>query len=336
MFRIATFNLENLDEDPADEPGRPTFLERAALLRPALERLRADILCLQEVHGQERSGQPRDLLALRALLADTRYANHQMVSTKTRDGSQVYDVRNLVTLVPPGWDIREVAQINGEIVPNPLYQRTVAGDPQPRPLEWERPLLWLRVATPTGVEMHILNAHFKSKLATPAADLMEDRFTWKLAAGWAEGFFVSSMKRVGAALEARAVIDLIFDDDPAALILIAGDLNANSDEVPLMALRGRVEDTGNGALANRVMVPLEMNVPDSKRYTLIHHGKGEMIDHILASRRFVQAFSHTEIHNEILPDESVAFATDVKHPESDHAPVVAVFYDDLLEPPQIV
>ena len=33
----------------------------------------------------------------------------------------------------------------------------------------------------------------------------------------------------------------------------------------------------------------------------------------------------TEIHNEVLPDESGAFRTDVKFPESDHAPVVADF-----------
>jgi hypothetical protein len=32
---------------------------------------------------------------------------------------------------------------------------------------------------------------------------------------------------------------------------------------------------------------------------------------------------HTEIHNEYLPDESRAFRTNVKFPESDHAPVVA-------------
>lgn len=34
---------------------------------------------------------------------------------------------------------------------------------------------------------------------------------------------------------------------------------------------------------------------------------------------------HTEIHNEYLPDESGAFRTDAKFPESDHAPVVAHF-----------
>jgi hypothetical protein len=33
----------------------------------------------------------------------------------------------------------------------------------------------------------------------------------------------------------------------------------------------------------------------------------------------------SEIHNELLHDESVAFAVDRKYPESDHAPVVATF-----------
>ena len=138
------------------------------------------------------------------------------------------------------------------------------------------------------------------------------------------------MKRVGAALEARVVIDGIFDTDPDAAIIIAGDFNADTDEVPVNALRGRVEDTGNGALAARVMIPLENNVPESARFSLYHNGHGEMIDHIMASRSMVRSFSHTEIHNEILPDESLAFATDHKFPEPDHAPVVATFYDDLL------
>jgi exonuclease III len=50
-----------------------------------------------------------------------------------------------------------------------------------------------------------------------------------------------------------------------------------------------------------------------------------MIDHVLASRALLATLAHTEIHNEYLPDESGAFRTDVKFPESDHAPVVAQF-----------
>jgi hypothetical protein len=44
-----------------------------------------------------------------------------------------------------------------------------------------------------------------------------------------------------------------------------------------------------------------------------------------ASRALLATLEHTEIHNEYLPDESGAFCTDVKFPESDHAPVVAQF-----------
>lgn len=334
MFRIATFNLENLDGDRLDQNGqpvRPTLAERAATLRPTLDRLRADILCLQEAHGQETPGAPRDLLALKSVLSATRYAGYTLVSTMTEGTpKQVYDERNLVVAVRPDIAVTAVRQINGEIVPNPVYQRVIAGDPAPKKQGWERPLLHVTLSLPGGQVLHVLNAHFKSKLAVPADNLMLDTFTWMSAAAWAEGFFVSSIKRVGAALEARVVIDRIFDTDPDAAIVIAGDFNANSDEVPVMALRGRVEETGNAALGNRVLVPFERNIPEPARFSLIHQGKGEMIDHILGSRRLVQAFIRAEVHNEVLPDESIAFATDRKFPESDHAPVVAEFDAALL------
>lgn len=330
MFRIATYNLENLEEDLTPD-ARPTFAERAAVIRPALERMRADVICFQEINGQERDGQPRDLLALRELLAPTRYAGHQLISTRTEDGAQVYDRRNLVTALPADWTVLDARQVNQDRMDAPVFKRTVLPGEPPKPQRWERPLLHVTAQAPGGAVLHILNVHFKSKLATRFDPLMEDRYTWKSASGWAEGFFLSSVKRVGAALEARLVIDDIFDADPAAAIIIAGDFNAKSDEVPVMAIRGRVEETGNGALAGRVMVPLENNVPLSSRFTLYHHGHGEMIDHILASRRMLAAFSHTEIHNEILPDESIAFRGDPDFPESDHAPVVAAFHEDLLQ-----
>ncbi len=50
-----------------------------------------------------------------------------------------------------------------------------------------------------------------------------------------------------------------------------------------------------------------------------------MLDHILASRALFRFFLGAEIHNEALPDESGAFRDDTKFPESDHAPVIAVF-----------
>jgi predicted extracellular nuclease len=106
---------------------------------------------------------------------------------------------------------------------------------------------------------------------------------------------------------------------------VGGDFNSDATEVPLAAIKGEVEDNDNPALAARTMVACEQTVPEQARYSLFHHGKGLMLDHVLVSRSLLAFYSHTEIHNEVLHDESSAFATDVKFPESDHAPVVAEF-----------
>lgn len=321
-LRAATFNLENFD----DEPGkRPTLAQRIALMRPQLVRLDADVLCLQEVHGQEEAGGPRVLYALRKLLEGTRYADYEVVSTQKEDGSGVYDERNLVVLSRYG--ILEHDQYKHEYAPAPFYQ-TVTSDPPQTGAEkvtWERPLLHARIDLGGGRVIDVVDAHLKSKVPTDVPGQKEDSFTWKSASGWAEGFFLSSIRRVGQALETRMLVDRLFDANEDAMIVVCGDLNADTDDVPVQAIRGDVESTGNEALLRRVMVPCERSIPESARFSHLHHGKGTMIDHVLASRNMLEFYEGSEIHNELLHDESIAFATDTKYPESDHAPVVAVF-----------
>ena len=324
-MRIATFNIENLDE--VEDDRSPSFEVRAAALRPALERLDADILCLQEVHGQERQGEPRRLLTLIKLLEETKYADFQIESTRVVGKPDVYDVRNLVTVIRPDMDFTEVRQIRNDRTEKPQYRYVTTGnsDEPVRDITWERPLLYTKVHLPSGTAIHVINLHLKSRIPTDIPNQKIDRFTFKTAAGWAEGYFVSSIKRVGAALETRIVIDDIFDDEPDANVVVCGDFNADLDNVPVAAIRGRVEDTGNGDLGGRVMLPCETSVPESSRFSLYHHGRPEMLDHLLVSRAMIYSYRGTEIHNETLHDESVAFAFDTKFPESDHAPVVATF-----------
>ncbi len=108
-------------------------------------------------------------------------------------------------------------------------------------------------------------------------------------------------------------------------MVVCGDFNAEGGEVPVETIRGEVENTGNGRLARRVLMPSENTVPESSRYTLFHRGKGRMLDHLLVSRGLMTHYRGAEIHNELLCDESVAFAGEKLYPESDHAPVVARF-----------
>lgn len=321
-LRIATFNLENLDDTPGQ---RPTLDERIALMRPQLFRLNADILCLQEVNGQETPGQPRRLLALERLLADTPYAGYQQVSTKTEDGRRVYNERNLVIL--SRFEITEYHQYKHDFAPAPRYQKVTAMPKESvaKEITWERPILHAKVRLDDTRILNLINVHLKSKLSTDIPGQKADNYTWTTASGWAEGYFLSSMKRVGQALETRMLIDALFDAQENALIVACGDFNADLDDVPVAAIRGDVENTGNDKLAKRVMVPCERTIPEPSRFSLFHHGRGTMIDHLLISRSLLAGYKNSEIHNELLHDESVSFGTDVKFPESDHAPVVAGF-----------
>src|SRR3546814_9397489 len=84
-MRIATFNLESLDLVPGAEAA---FARRAAVLRPQLEALKADILCLQEVNGQHVAGESgRALTALERLLAGTRYTGYHQLASPARPTS---------------------------------------------------------------------------------------------------------------------------------------------------------------------------------------------------------------------------------------------------------
>ena len=324
VLRIATFNLENFDFPASDaDENEPTLAERIALMRPQIVRLRADIACFQEVHGQERPGEPRALLALRELLTGTNLENANLVSTKPKNEG-VYDVRNIVVATHLPVHGRE--QLRNELIGAPMYRRVTADPPDQFAIEIgvERPILHVRLGL-GAFDLHVINVHLKSKIPTPIPGRTDGPFVWLTPDAWAEGVFISSMKRMAQAVEVRRLVDNILDADPDARIVVAGDFNATPDEIPVMAIRGNVEDTGNAALSGRVLVPIEHTVPQSSRYTLYHQGRGEMLDHMLVTRNLLAYYRGSEIHNEILHDESAAFAVDRKYPESDHAPVVATF-----------
>ena len=94
----------------------------------------------------------------------------------------------------------------------------------------------------------------------------------------------------------------------------------------MLAIRGNVEDTGNGAArrpgarAGRAdgagTGPLHAVPPGPRR---------RCSTTCSVTRNLLAHYRGSEIHNELLHDESVAFAVDRKYPESDHAPVVATF-----------
>ena len=319
-LRIATFNLENLDEAPGSEP---PFAERAAVLRPQLVRLDADILCLQEIHGQAIAKHQRVLRALEHLLEGTRYAGYSMAVSEHSPGHGPADIHNLVTL--SRFPIQKSECVRQSIVSPPLYQPLTADPPSPgpQPVAWERPVLHSMIELPGGRPLHVINLHLKAPLAAHVPGQKVGPFQWRSVAGWAEGFFLAEIKRAGQALEVRLLIDRIFDADEGALIVVAGDLNADISETPARLVLGQIEDTGSGLLAHRALVAIERGLPEERRFSVVHAGEHVMLDHLLVSRALLAHYRRIEVHNEALGDELIAYASVKASPESYHAPVVA-------------
>jgi endonuclease/exonuclease/phosphatase family metal-dependent hydrolase len=191
-LRIATFNLESLDDN--------ALAARIAALRPALVRLRADILCLQEVNGQRAPrARERRLAALSALISETEYAAYQMVSTLTVEGHPA-ERHNLVIL--SRLPIVSSTQIRHHVVDRPLYRPATASPraDRPQPIEWERPLLYAEIAVGTLTSIHVINLHLRAPLAAPVAGQKLGPFSWRTVGGWAEGFFLAAVKRAGQAV----------------------------------------------------------------------------------------------------------------------------------------
>lgn len=325
-LRIATFNLENLGQEL---PNGPSLAARVRALRPMLQRLRADVLCLQEVNAEHvAKGKPRRLRALQALLDGTAYADWPLVSTTGLAAPGPMDVHNLV--IVSRLPIEGHRQLRHDLISPPSYRIGSAEPPAPEaaPVEWDRPLLHARLRAPGGGTLHVINLHLRAPLAVALAGQKLGPFAWRSTAAWAEGFFLAAIKRAGQALEARLLVDGLFDAEAAPRVLVAGDFNADAHEVPVRILIGAEDDTGNGDLADRALVAIERSLPRSQRFSVMHHGAPQMLDHILVSRALMASYRRAEIHNEALGDELVGYHGIERPPESFHAPLVAEFAFD--------
>ena len=322
-MRLATFNIESLDLPPKAEL---PIAARAAVLRPLLDRLDADVLCLQEVNGQHVPGaQGRVLKALDALLEGTPYARFERAATSAASGAGVGDVHNLVTL--SRWPITRRRQVKGELVEPAAWRPRTADPPATAalPIVPERPLLATTIAHPSGVPIEVVNLHLRAPLAGGIAGGKLAPFSWESTQAWAEGYFLSAIKRTAQALELRLLVDEMLDRDRAALIVAAGDYNAEDHETPLKIAVAAEEDTGNGVLTPRSLVVLDRALPADRRWSVLHHGRPQMLDHILASRTLYGRMRSIDVYNEALGDEAVGHDRVDRAAGSYHAPVVAVF-----------
>jgi endonuclease/exonuclease/phosphatase family metal-dependent hydrolase len=302
---IASYNLDSFD-DSGDDPR--DFDARLAVLRPKLTQLNADILCLQEIHAQ-KVGARRRLRALDRLLEGTVYAKYHRVHTVAETG-RLSDVHHLAIL--SRYPILRSGKMSHELVP-PLPVRPLSGSAD-APISWDRPFLYALLDCGQGRRLWTVNLHLRAPIAARMPGGRK-RGVWRSTAVWAEGFFRASLMRIGQALEVRLFIDRIFDEEPAALLCVCGDFNAQGAEMPLRLIRADPEDTEAPGLQARRLLPLERTGP-----TTLHFGRPMRPDHLLASIELAARHRRSDLINSGLPDDS-----DPHAPDSPHAPILAEF-----------
>lgn len=323
-FRIATYNLENLD----DEVPRAAFAARIEALRPILATLDADVLCLQEVDAQPRNRSPRSLRALQSLIEATSYAGFNLACSESQPGHGPMDKHNLVVL--SRFPILQQRSLRHALVPPPAHglpieAGTAMGKPPTGAVAWDRPLLHVTVQLPDRRKLEIVNLHLRAPMAAHVAGGTLAPQIWRSTQAWAEGFYVSSLKRIGQALEARLLVERLFDEQPQALVVVAGDFNADSLEMPTRLLQADVIDTGNELLAGRRLELAEARLPAAKRYSVRYGKRTAMVDHLLLSPALLDGLQSVDVLNDDLQDEETAARLDEPAAASFHAPLVAAF-----------
>jgi hypothetical protein len=74
-----------------------------------------------------------------------------------------------------------------------------------------------------------------------------------------------------------------------------------------------------------MLIPVERALPESQRFSVVHHGRKAMLDHVLISQVMLADFRNIEVHNESVGDELVGYALVQQGTVSYHAPLVAEF-----------
>ena len=301
ILRVATFNMENLF-DLVREPGEiahkskpsPYQLEvKLAKLALTIEQ----VLRLPEIVVAQEIDNALVLQEVGDRINQKTGSEYRAVSFLTSDRRSIevgflYD-QNRVAL-------RNCYQLEG------LEVERAFGSSSPSP--GREPIVGLFETG--GSKLRIIGVHLKSKAGISPMDA--DRQALEAS---------QEAQRIDQARVLRKVADDILRRDPQAPLLIAGDFNdfaylpeGEGTEQAIHIVEGAVEEL-------RLTDILEQ-VPEEERYTFVHTGVGQLLDHIFLSPTLLPRVESIRIHhvNAGFPREE-AKEPGTANRASDHDPV---------------
>jgi endonuclease/exonuclease/phosphatase family metal-dependent hydrolase len=295
---LATFNVKDLF-DATDDPSRAHLEVKLATLGRVLEAARADVVALQEVGSA-------DVVRRLAWKAASLGYGEPVMGTMDARGIGCAILSRVPVVVS---QVHTAASL-----PFPTF---VEGDPQPfgTRIPLRRGIVHARVDAGSVGTIDLFVAHFKSNRALPMKDKRGEAVTPKTGRDYAEGHVRSATWRAAEALFVRGLVDATLATDPARHVVVAGDLNDH----PLSQVVRVVCGGGEHSL-----VPCADAVPEAARFSILHDGRKQQIDHILVTQALRARLQTARFLNEELRDHG-EFDRDVPLPDSDHAAFVVSF-----------
>jgi endonuclease/exonuclease/phosphatase family metal-dependent hydrolase len=300
---LATYNVKNLFDAPSDAE-RPLWDRKVEALAGTLRACNADVVGLQEV------GSPDAARELASRVRDLGYGE-PIFATPDARGIRCA----LLSRFPVAFaHVRTCAAL-----PFPAF---AVGDPPPfgARIPLRRGIVHAGIEVPALGLVHVLIAHLKSPRPLGLKDARGQELTGESVHARAEDFVRTVVWRLAEALFARGQVDAILASDPAAHVVLAGDLNDVPDSATLCVLRG--ESHAAGALFD-----CTARIEPARRFSIVHEARPTQVDHILATAGLTARLRGARFLNATLRDHGPVREADYEAMtvDSDHAPLVAYF-----------
>jgi endonuclease/exonuclease/phosphatase family metal-dependent hydrolase len=281
-FKVMTWNIENLY--PAEHRYGPNtadeYEQKLGALVGAMEHIDADVIAVQEVGDVATFDDlvrrlPRDYR--HTVLSD--HPDPRGIRVGFISKLALTQREHMIDFHPDG-----LATVPG-----------VGADGDPTEVtRFGRGIVRVRVRPRPNFNVHLITAHLKSKLLTFRGPRGGTLFSTDDEDLRAKVGGVALIKRTAEAVALRAKANEILEGNADDAVIILGDMNDGIHAATTQLLQGptgsEINTTGfdRGDKGDYVrLFNLCLHIDEAQRYSRIHKGTGEMLDHIFVSEEMV-------------------------------------------------
>jgi endonuclease/exonuclease/phosphatase family metal-dependent hydrolase len=279
-FKVMTWNVENLFRPApgAIQTDQQRFQQKLDLLARVINQFAPDVVALQEVGGEEPFHDLQQALGgTYPHQAISAFPDHRGIRVAFLSQHAIDEQMDLVDFPPgPALDIHDL---------------TGTGDSVPI-IRMSRGALRIRL-TKDGLTVDLMTAHLKSKLLSfprPGGS----SFTPHDETERAQVAGIALTRRMAEAVTLRIQTNGLLKGNNRTPLLVMGDFNDVPEAQTSLILTGppgseigtlgfnRRDQADDVRLFN-----LAPRIPEARRFSRIHHGRGELLDQIFASEEFL-------------------------------------------------